>query len=153
MCVCSFYTKRNTRCRASCSSRTLTASGVRSRTLRNSALSTSWRHSTLPYCCSPAVICRTDACRTRSAQAIFQLCNYTGTDDPVVLAFVAVVSAFCTNLFVCTAYERGKVIHTTRCIIQKHAILTPRGNLTALPRPLSWIKGPTSKGRGRGAYF
>jgi len=25
---------------------------------------------------------------------------------------------------------------------------TPLGELTALPRPLSWIKGPTSKGRG-----
>jgi len=26
---------------------------------------------------------------------------------------------------------------------------TPLGELTALPRPPSWIKGPTSKGRGR----
>jgi len=25
---------------------------------------------------------------------------------------------------------------------------TPLGELTALPRPPSWIKGPTSKGRG-----
>jgi len=31
-----------------------------------------------------------------------------------------------------------------------HQIVTPLGQLTALPRPLSWILGPTSNGeRGR----